>query len=272
MVQVTVGKHTYTMNHYLKDNLDIAKKLNNQDWDNIWLVDGPEGSGKSVLALQMGYYLDPTLDINRICFTPQEFKKAIIDAKKGQTIIFDEAFTGLSSSAAMSFINRMIVNLLAEIRQKRLFIFIVAPTFFDIQRYVAIWRSRALIHVYAPAMKRGFFMFFNEGKKSRLYILGKKLYDYSRPKSNFVACFPHFYPINEEEYRAKKLESLKGKDANTPKMKWFEQRNSLIRVLFEMGWKVPQITESINKYIEKPLTTRAIYRITGGRTDFEAEL
>lgn len=272
MTQVTVGKFTYTMDGYLKQNLDISKELNKKDWDNIWLVDGPEGSGKSVLALQMAYYIDPTLDISRVCFTPQEFKKAINEAKPGQSVIFDEAFTGLSSRATMSFINRMLVNRLAEIRQKRLFIFIVAPTFFDIDRYVAVWRTRCLIHVYAPDMVRGFFMFFSEEKKGLLYILGKKYYSYRKPKADFVAKFPHFYPIDEKAYRLKKYTSLKDKDATTPKLKWFEQRNSLIRVLFELGWKVPQITESINKYIEKPLTTRAIYRITGGRKDFEAEL
>ena len=75
MVKVT--DQDYYIDGIHKENLDIAKKEIKNDWDMLFCYDGPEGSGKSVKAMQDAYYCDPTLSLDRICFTPQEFKKAI---------------------------------------------------------------------------------------------------------------------------------------------------------------------------------------------------
>ena len=124
-------------------------------------------------------------------------------------MLYDEAFTGLNARAAMSIINRTLVKMLAEIRQKRLFVCIVMPTFFDLDRYVALWRSRALIHVYiGKNFQRGFFMFFNMERKKNLYVLGKKYYSYHKPPCNFKGRFYNTYVIDEQEYRKRKKDSL----------------------------------------------------------------
>ena len=47
--------------------------------------------------------------------------------KKGQCIIYDEAFTGYSSRSSLSPINRVLVSLAMQIRQKNLFIIIILP-------------------------------------------------------------------------------------------------------------------------------------------------
>ena len=210
------GKKKYYMDGILKSNLDITKKVIHKDWDMVFLVDGQEGSGKSTLSLQCAYYCDPTLNNSRVCFTAQEFQTAILKAKPYQAVTYDEAYTGLSSRATMSLINRTLVSMLAEIRQKNLFVFIVMPTFFDLDKYVALWRSRALIHVFTGDMfERGYFSFYNYETKKIVYTLGKKLYNY-KPKTmsghriepNFFGRFTNFLPINEEEYRKKKREAL----------------------------------------------------------------
>jgi len=210
MVKVFQGtKEEYYMDGYLKENLDTAKKVIQKDWDMLFLYDGNEGAGKSVMAMQDAYYCDPTLNIDRVTFTPEEFKKAILNADKYQAVVYDEAYTGLSSRATMSLINRTLVSMLAEIRQKNLFVFIVMPSFFDLDRYVALWRSRALLHIRTgEAFERGFFSFYNTDKKKALYVLGKKYYSYSQPKPNFTGRFTNHYCINEEEYREKKKNSL----------------------------------------------------------------
>lgn len=197
---------------YLKQNLDTAKRVVKKDWDMVFLYDGMEGSGKSVKAMQDAYYCDPTLCLDRITFTADEFKKAIIGAEKYQAVIYDEAYTGLSSRQAMSKINTSLIKMLAEIRQKNLFIFVVMPTFFDLDKYVAIWRSRALIHVYnKEAFERGYFAFFNSDRKKKLYVLGKKFYSYSATKSNFHGRFINYYPVDEKEYRSRKKKALSWK-------------------------------------------------------------
>ena len=194
---------------YLKKNLDIAKKAILEDWDMVFVVDGYEGSGKSVLAQQMAKYCDPTIGLDRIVFTPKEFIEAIKKSKQYEAIIYDEAFRGMSSRAAMSAINRTLMSVLAQIRQKNLFVFIVIPSIFELDRYAAVWRSRALIHVYTKDnFKRGSFAFFDQNRKKDLYMLGKKYFSYRKPPSNFYGSFSNGYVVDEPDYRKKKVEAL----------------------------------------------------------------
>lgn len=175
----------------------------------IFVVDGNEGAGKSLLTMQMAKWCDPTLTLDRIVFTPRDFKNAVIEAKPYQAVVYDEAYTGLSSRATMSLINRTLITMLAEIRQRNLFVFIVLPNFFDLDKYVALWRSRALIHVYTGNnFQRGFFGFYNVDKKKQLYMLGKKFYNYSKPIPNFRGRFTNHYVVDEQLYRKKKKDSL----------------------------------------------------------------
>jgi hypothetical protein len=197
------------MDGYLRKVYAKAKKIIKQDWDCVFLVDGTEGGGKSVLAQQGAYEVDPSFHISRIAFTPEEFKTAILNANKYQAVIYDEAYTGLSSRGTMSDINKTLVSMLAEIRQKNLFVFIVMPTFFDLDKYAAIWRSRGLLHVYTDkGYGRGYFSYYNKDRKKNLYILGKKFYDYKKPRPNFRGRFTSYYTVDETEYRARKLKAL----------------------------------------------------------------
>ena len=205
-------RYQYSMDGILKDNLDIAKSVIKKDWDMVFVVDGSEGSGKSVLTMQCAYFCDPTFNVDRVVFTPDDFKKTIMRAEKYQAVVYDEAYTGLSSRATMSLINRTLISMLAEIRQKNLFVFVVMPCFFDLDKYVALWRSRGLIHVYTDhGFKRGYFAFYNTDRKKSLYILGKKFYTYGQPKPNFHGKFTNFYPVDKDAYIQKKRDSLLGR-------------------------------------------------------------
>jgi hypothetical protein len=217
MVKVQVGEHNYYMDGYLKKNLDIAKTAIKKDWDMVFLVDGAERSGKSVLAMQMAKYCDPSFNISRMAYSAEEFKDYIKKAKKFQAVVYDEAFTGLSGRDAMSHINKSLIEMLAEIGQQNLYVFVVMPTFFDVDKYVALWRSRALVHVYTTDnFKRGSFTFYNFDKKKDLYVNGKKFYSYRHPKPNFWGSFTNYYVVNEEEYRKRKFKAL-SRRRSTPK-------------------------------------------------------
>ena len=80
----------YSMNSRLKRNLDknVIKALEKENKDCVIIVDGREGSGKSTFAMQIGKYCDPTLDLARIVFSPEDFREAILKSKKGQFIIY----------------------------------------------------------------------------------------------------------------------------------------------------------------------------------------
>ena len=102
----------YFLDDHLKSRLDtgVIPDLAKRDKDCFIAVDGNEGSGKSTLALQIGKYVDPTLNLSRVVFDAETFREAILRAKKGQCVIFDEAFTGLSSRASLSGVNRTLVS------------------------------------------------------------------------------------------------------------------------------------------------------------------
>jgi len=182
------------------------QRVLHDDWDRVYIIDGSEGAGKSLLALQLGYFLDPTLNLDRITFSGEEFSKAISVAQKNQCIIFDEAFNGLSSGGATSRLNRLIVSKLMECRQKNLFLIIVLPTIFLLQKYAAIFRSKCLLHVYTTKSgNRGYYKVYNQRNKKILYLMGNKMYSYSKPWIKKSFRFYGKYPIDEKSYREKKL-------------------------------------------------------------------
>ncbi len=97
----------------------------------------------------------------------------------------------------------------SRLAQKKLFVGIVMPSFFDVDKYVAIWRSRVLIHVYTGKnFQRGHFSFYNMERKKDLYVNGKRFYNYYKPSPNFRGRFTNAYVVNEKEYREMKRESL----------------------------------------------------------------
>ena len=206
----------------------VKPKIKKKDFDWVCIVDGGEGAGKSVFSMQLAKILDPTFNLDRVCMSPQEFTKAVMRAKKGQAIIFDEAFPGLSSRASLTEKNRLLVGLMMEMRQKNLFIIIVMPTIFLLDRYVALFRARGLFHIYLKNGKRGQWMFFNNKKKKLLYLIGKKMFNYGVPKTNFRGRFQDQYTVNEEKYREKKGDALKNKSRVTRSAAYKYQRDLLL--------------------------------------------
>lgn len=208
MVVIESKFDSYHINDKLKSELDGALKLNKKDNDCVIIVDGREGSGKSVLALQMAHYVDPNFSVDNIVFSIKDFKHKIRTLKKYSALVFDEAFRGFSSRSVLSSDNKQLVKLLMECRQQRLFIFLILPSFFELETYASIHRAQYLFHVYMRKHQRGFFVGFGYKQKERLFYLGKKIRSYARPRTGFRGTFGNHYPINEDAYRQKKNESF----------------------------------------------------------------
>ena len=118
----------------------------------------------------------------------------------------------------------------------------VLPTFFLIDKYVALFRSRALIHVYECSGRRGYFKVYNRRKKKLLYLLGKATYSYSGAKwkvsTNFKGRFHGVFALGddkmEERYRSKKLKALEMTEKNpmsAGQVKYREQRDIMLYIL-----------------------------------------
>lgn len=207
---------SFSINTRLKRNLDekVKGQLEKKDKDTFLILDGSEGSGKSTLAFQIGKYVDPTLDLSRVVFSPDDFRAAIIKAKKGECIIYDEAFTGFSSRSSLSPINRVLVSLAMQMRQKNLFVIIVLPTIFLLDKYIAMFRAKALIHVWENKGRRGYFKVYNNRKKRYLLLFGAKTMSYTGKmcRTNFKGRFYGKFVLGdasvEEDYRKRKEQAL----------------------------------------------------------------
>lgn len=226
----------------LRDNLlnKVIPSLTKKDKDVVIAIDGGEGTGKSTLALQIGKFVDPTLELRRIVFNAEDFRKAIFEAKKGQCIIYDEAFTGLSSRSSLSGINKALVSLMMQMRQKNLFVIIVLPTFFLLDKYVALFRTKALFHVYESGGNRGYFKVYNRKAKKRLFLEGKATYSYMnwKIKTNFKGRFYGVFALGDEkiekayrEKKAKALEETEKTPMSAGQIKYREQRDILMFIL-----------------------------------------
>jgi len=202
---------------YLKSNLDVGIRQLSKDFDQVWFIDGREGGGKTNLAVTCAYYVSKpehrhTL-IERIVPGIDKVQDVILAAKPFEAVVIDEAYGGMSAVGFANKINRVLQKMFTEIRAKNLFVFIVAPSFMDISRYFAIWRSQCLLHVYTKGDERGYAAFFNSNTKKKLYILGKKqFYNYGVAKSNFIFRFTNEMPnvidkrIYDENKRKSNLE------------------------------------------------------------------
>jgi len=255
---------------YIKSNLDLGVDQLKNDFDQVWFIDGAEGAGKSDLMIQLAYYVNKpetrhTL-IDRICLTPEDFEKAISKAEKYEAVGLDEAFSGMSSSGTLSKINRVLQRKFTEIRAKNLFIFIVAPSFMDIMRYFAIWRSKCLIHVYLGKNRaRGFAAFYGEKKKRVLYMLGKRnFYNYSCVKPLFVFRYIKqlHKVIDKEKYDIKKNCIVSPNEDELRLQKLTTQKKILlknvIKNLVESNSKISN--QQIGKIINLTKGTVGIYR------------
>lgn len=241
--------------------IDVMKK--DKDW--VAVYDGEEGSGKSVLAMQHAMLLDPKFNLKNICFNADQFLDRLKTAPKYSCILLDEAYNAANSRAALTEVNRAMIGVATEMRQRNLFVLIVLPTFFDLDKYFAIWRCRSLFHVYFDKKTgdRGRYVLFPKNAKKMLYLTGKKFYNYSKPRSPYPPClFRNQYVVNEQEYRKKKADAFKKRVVSNLAKRWKQQRDALIKEMYHnLKIESIKIPELLLHWGAKPLSQREIQRV-----------
>ena len=228
------------------------------------VIDGEEGSGKSVLAQQYAKELDPKFNIDNICFNADQFIERLKKAPKYSCIILDEAFSSANSRSALTEVNRSLIGVATEMRQRNLFVIIVIPSFFDLDKYFALWRCRALFHVYFKKDgSRGSYIIFPKNKKKYLYLNGKKFYNYSKPASPYPVCsFSNYYTIDEIEYRKKKAEAFKKRVVSNLAKRWKLQRDALVKEMYHnKKVRSSQFEKIFLNWGAKPVSQREIQRL-----------
>jgi len=198
-----VAKSNFWIDGFLLSKLENMKKIQAKKWDGVLLVDGKERSGKSVLAMIMGWYL------SECKMTKMNFASGLNDAAEkignlpdGSVLVVDEGSIIFSSKDSSNNEQKKLIKLLDVIGQKNMIFIVCLPCIFDLNKTIAVRRSLFLCHVYPDEeYNRGNFVFFGEKKKAQLYKHGKKNYDsYSYPEADFAANYFEFAPPFYQEY------------------------------------------------------------------------
>ena len=192
----------------LQKALDGVKANLKEDDDIFHIVQGQEGAGKSLFALQMAFYVDNSFTLDRVCFNPEQFIKAVLNAKPGQAVVFDEAY-GLSWRKNSTKESNNLHELITLMRQRNLYVIVVLPRWGELSSDIAVDRSNGLFHIYRKGNIRGSWCCWGRNGKAKMHPLVK------RKKTINVGVRPmlwgkfcHQYPIDEKEYRKKKRQAF----------------------------------------------------------------
>lgn len=253
-VVVREDKPAVAIHDLLYEKLLNVKKIQKRLWDCCICIAGFERAGKSTMGLTIGYILsDGTLTVNNIAANTTEAIEKLENLPDKSVLVIDEAALMLSSKDVMKKEQRQIIKILNIIGMKRMILIVIIPNFFDLNRYIAVDRSRFLIKVYSDKNgKRGRFAYWGEKRKSILYKYGKKHYDsYDHPKANFRGTFKNFSPLGQEylDLKEKSLWSaLKGKEKITIDDKRYMQGDYFLYKILKKRWMT-------QKELEKELIT-----------------
>lgn len=209
----------YHLETKLVEKLNIMiNRCTKKKFDNLVIVDGAEGYGKSTLSVAMAYYFayetGRSFSVDNIFFKINELME-FATKTKDQIIIWDEAAIEGLATDWQSKLQRKLIKLLMVVRKKRHFFIFNIPRFFKLNEYIIVDRAIALIHVYARRETQlGRMVYFNRKSKDSLYSEWKrnKVRAYGKYK-RFGGTFPDVLAklIDEKTYEAKKdkaIESL----------------------------------------------------------------
>jgi len=229
---------TIPLHSKLRKKCDNILKVIAKKWDAVICIDGPERSGKSTVGKIMGWYLsNGKLTVDNFAAGMQDAAKKIERLPDKSILIVDEGSLVFNAKDAMKREALHLQKILDVIGAKNMIFIIILPSFFDLNKNVAVRRSRFLLHVYTDKqLNRGKFLYFSTKKKRQLYELGKKSYgSYKKPRANWKGEFYDFLPPFEEEYlelKAKsRKEALAGEEQKVEKITMIDIRAHFVQMI-----------------------------------------
>jgi len=243
------------MDPRLKEKMDLMVKRSTgkKKMDNLIVIDGDEGIGKSTLSVYLAYYYasksERTFSVDNIFFDVNKLIQ-FAQTTEDQIIIWDEAALGGLSIEHSKQHQINLTKLLMTARKKRhLWIFNI-PKFFKLNEYILVDRAIALIHVYARRqLEAGRFCYYKKKAKEKLFYhrirtRQREYYKYMSFWGTFPNCLTKI--IDEDKYEAMKDEAIAsiGKE---------EKKNRYERRIYEM----------MKYMIDSGLTHKKIAEITG---------
>jgi hypothetical protein len=215
----------YFLEKRLVQKLDLMiTRLRGSD-DNVVLIDGDEGQGKTNLASGICYYVSQETGrkytVDNIFFSLDDVIN-FASSTKEKIIHWDEAAFGGMASQWWNKNQLKFMQLVMTARKKKHFLVICIPRFYKLNEYLCVDRSIGLIHVYARRnIQKGRMFYYNKIAKEKLYDEWKRKHKRAYKKfKTFHGSFPKamekiFSPEEIELYEEKKdkaILSLNGKE------------------------------------------------------------
>ncbi len=238
----------------LAKNLDIyAEKIGN-DMHFLGLISGHDsvGNGKSTLMTQVGTYLtnkineihglNNTFTANNLAFKGEELADKSFKLPQYSVVCLDEGDD--ATTHGMKDLAVRLKRYFRKCRQLNQILLIILPSFFEFPKFYALNRSHFLIDVkFEGKFDRGFFAFYGPDSKKKLYLRGKKEWDYSVAPPDltgrFFSSYCFFPNVHEEiaKYRKMKYEDMIEDNERAPEVRvtdaLFNQKKEIIGMIYK---------------------------------------
>lgn len=175
---------------YLCDGLleALAKDMKNNvsaDYDNLVIIEGNEGSGKSNFTWECCKALNPEFDFKRqLTYTVDDLKTRLQDGDDKHSVFWlDEAYDIANKRDWNTDRNKMFVTLLVKMRSRGWTLMMDVPRFEDMDVYIRDHRARYVVTCcpcefeHTGYKERGFFELKKRDKTGRWQHIGYGSYD-----------------------------------------------------------------------------------------------
>lgn len=128
----------------------LIKQRVSEDWDLWTAITGTEGVGKSNLADQFGFTIDPTYTLERNeLFSPtiKEMEHKLRKLPKGSVIIVDEAVKVMIKHDWYLPLQKYLVKLSSLARKENKIVLCCIPSFITLNKYFRQWRVGFWINI-----------------------------------------------------------------------------------------------------------------------------
>jgi len=187
----------------LVNKLDLYISRIKKKFDNVVLIDGAEGFGKSTLCATCCYYIawkfGGVFNVDNIFFETDKMMEYAINNDL-KIIDWDEAaLSGLASDWQTKF-QRQLLKMFYTARKKRHFYFICIPKFYKLKEEI-IDRAVGMIRVYSrDRVTRGTFVYYNKNSMDKLYEEYRRTKKIQYKKySRYPGCFHGMFTDNMDQ-------------------------------------------------------------------------
>ena len=216
-----------------------------------------------------------------VCFSADDLQKTAhrLYNKYGkqQVIVYDEGRQGLDSARAMESINKGMEDFFQTCGFMEHVILIVLPNYFKLHEDYAVARSLFMINAYADRQfNRGYFSFYNEYQKEKLFFFGKKRLGirakYDAANHNFWGKFSSWFPFDKKEYEKLKERAMKKSKLKKRELHFRKQRDACMFLLKKIANMTSSaISNELSVISDSKISERMVRYAISGITKQKAE-